>query len=61
MYAVTSSGGPVRKAAPEPVTVYIVDVAERSCTCKAAAHGHRCYHLAAALILDTASTARKAA
>ncbi len=42
------------------VTVYLVDAEERSCTCKAAANGRRCYHLAAAPILS-AATARRAA
>jgi hypothetical protein len=42
------------------VTVYLVDAQERSCTCRAAANGRRCYHLAGALILS-AATARRAA
>ena len=43
-------------------TVYLVDVLEGSCTCKAAANGRRCYHLAAALILVAAAPAvRRAA
>ena len=56
MYAAVSSGGPVRKADPEPVVVYVVDAIERSCTCKAAMHGHRCYHLAGAVILFAAAS-----
>jgi hypothetical protein len=50
LYAVVSGDG---------VTVYLVDATEGSCTCKAAASGRRCYHLAAALILSAAT--RKAA
>jgi hypothetical protein len=51
LYAAVSGDG---------VTVYLVDVIEGSCTCKAAANGRRCYHLAAALILS-AATGRRAA
>ncbi len=43
------------------VTVYLTDAIERSCTCKAGANGRLCYHLAAALILQAAAPARKAA
>lgn len=50
LYAAVSGDG---------VTVYLVDAAEGSCTCKAAANGRRCYHLAGALILST--PVRKAA
>jgi hypothetical protein len=43
-------------------TVYLADAAEGSCTCRAAASGRRCYHLAAALILSAAAPAvRRAA
>jgi hypothetical protein len=44
-------------------TVYLVDAREGSCTCRAAANGRACYHLAAALILHAAASvsARKAA
>jgi hypothetical protein len=43
------------------VTVYLTDAAEGSCTCKAAASGCRCYHLAAALILSAAAPAARRA
>jgi len=52
LYAAVSGDG---------VTVYLVDAREGSCTCKAAANGRRCYHLAGALILAAAAPARKAA
>jgi hypothetical protein len=52
LYASVSSDG---------VTVYLTDARERSCTCKAAANGRRCYHLVAALILAAAAPARRAA
>jgi hypothetical protein len=52
LYAAVSGDG---------VTVYLVDARERSCTCKAAANGRRCYHLASALILATAALVRRAA
>lgn len=52
LYAAVSGDG---------VTVYLVDATEASCTCKAAANGRRCYHLAAALILDAAASRRRAA
>jgi hypothetical protein len=44
-------------------TVYLVDAREGSCTCRAAANGRPCYHLAGALILYAASpaSARRAA
>jgi len=42
-------------------TTYLVDAAERSCTCRGATNGRRCYHLASALILDAAAPARRAA
>lgn len=51
LYAAVSGDG---------VTVYLVDAAEASCTCKAVANGRRCYHLAGALIL-AAATPRRAA
>lgn len=38
-------------------TVYVVDVLEPSCTCKAAANGRACYHLASARILHAAAPA----
>jgi hypothetical protein len=44
----------------DSVTRYVTDAYERSCTCKAAANGRGCYHLAAALIL-AAATVRRAA
>jgi hypothetical protein len=52
MFAAVSSDG---------VTTYLVDAAASSCTCKAAANARRCYHLAAAAILDAATPARRAA
>jgi hypothetical protein len=45
----------------EGTTVYLVDARERSCTCKAAANGRQCYHVASALILEAAANARRAA
>lgn len=61
LYAVTSSGGRVRKADPEPVIVYFTDAIERSCTCKAAKRGLDCYHLPIAIILYAADGMRRAA
>jgi hypothetical protein len=52
LYASVSSDG---------VTVYLTDARDGSCTCKAAANGRRCYHIAAALILDAAQLKRRAA
>ena len=51
LYAAVSGDG---------VTVYLVDADERSCTCKAGANGHSCYHLAGALILSAAASRRAA-
>jgi hypothetical protein len=45
VYAATSSDGS---------TVYVVNVNESTCTCKAGQNGRDCYHLAAALVLDAA-------
>jgi hypothetical protein len=42
-------------------TAYLVDVLEGSCTCRAAAHGRACYHLAGALILHAAAPAARRA
>lgn len=42
LYAAVSGDG---------TTVYLADAREPSCTCRAAANGRRCYHLAGALIL----------
>lgn len=52
IYAVVSSDG---------VTTYLVDAIEQSCTCKAAANGRRCWHLAAVAIVDAAAITRRAA
>jgi hypothetical protein len=52
LYAAVSGDG---------VTVYLTDAREGSCTCKAAASGRQCYHLAAALILQASAAVRKAA
>jgi len=52
LYAAVSSDG---------VTTYLVDAIEGSCSCKAAANGRRCYHLASALILDASAITRRAA
>ena len=52
LYAAVSGDG---------VTIYLVDAAADSCTCKAAANGRRCYHLAAALILAAAARAARRA
>jgi hypothetical protein len=52
LYAAVSGDG---------VTVYLVDATEGSCTCRAAANGRRCYHLAAALILSAAAPAARRA
>lgn len=57
----SSRQGLYAAVASDGVLTYLVDAHERSCTCKAAANGRRCYHLAGALILDTASIARRAA
>jgi ribosomal protein L37AE/L43A len=38
-------------------TTYLVDTLKASCTCRAAAHGRACYHLAGALILHAAAPA----
>lgn len=52
LYAAVSGDG---------TTVYLVDVREGSCTCRAAANGRSCYHLAAALILHAAAPAARRA
>lgn len=52
VFAVISSDG---------VTVYVVDATEQSCTCKAAANGHRCWHLAAVAIVSAAALIRRPA
>jgi hypothetical protein len=58
----SSREGLYAAVASDGVTVYLTDAQQESCTCKAAAHGRRCYHLAAALILAAAAPAgRKAA
>jgi Family of unknown function (DUF6011) len=57
----SSRQGLYAAVASDGVLTYLVDAHERSCTCRAAANGHRCYHLADALILDAASIARRAA
>jgi hypothetical protein len=61
LYAFTSSGGRVRKADPEPITTYLTEAIERSCTCKAAARGRACYHLPTVIILFAADSTRRAA
>jgi Family of unknown function (DUF6011) len=63
MRAVVPSSRPGLYAAVsgDGVTVYLTDAREGSCTCKAAARGRRCYHLASALILSAAAPARRAA
>ena len=43
------------------VMVYLTDASEGSCTCKAAANGRQCYHLAAAQILSAAASVMRAA
>jgi hypothetical protein len=63
MKAIVPLGRPGMFAAvsADGVTTYLVDVQESSCTCRAAANGRRCYHLAGALILDAAAIATRAA
>ena len=63
MRAVVPSSRPglYASVASDGVMVYLTDAREGSCTCKAAANGRCCYHLAAALILAAAAPARKAA
>lgn len=57
----TSRPGLFAAVSGDGSTVYLVDAIERSCTCKAAAHGRQCYHLAAVLILATAAPAARRA
>ncbi|MGH3158850.1 MAG: DUF6011 domain-containing protein [Streptosporangiaceae bacterium] len=52
LYAAVGSDG---------TTTYLADAGEGSCTCRAAANGRRCYHLASAFILAAAAPARRAA
>jgi len=52
VYAATSSDGS---------TVYVVDVNAATCTCKAGQNGRDCYHLHAAMVLNAAIPARRAA
>ncbi len=63
MRAVVPSSRPGLYAAVsgDGVTVYLADASDRSCTCRAAANGRSCYHLASALILAAAAPARRAA
>lgn len=42
-------------------TYYVVDAAAQTCTCRAGERGLRCYHLAAALVLQASAPVRKAA
>lgn len=55
----TSRSGLYFAVSSDGTTHYLVDQAERSCTCPAGARGVRCYHLASAEILTAA--ARRAA
>ena len=52
VYAAASSDGS---------TVYVADVNAATCTCKAGQNGRACYHLHAALVLNAAIPARRAA
>jgi Family of unknown function (DUF6011)/SWIM zinc finger len=52
VYAATSSDG---------TTIYVANLNDGTCTCKAGQHGRYCYHLLAASILRTARTSRRAA
>jgi hypothetical protein len=56
----SSREGLYAAVASDGVTVYLTDAQQESCTCKAAAHGRRCYHVAAALILAAAAPAARA-
>lgn len=56
----TSRPGVYAASSSDGSTFYIVNIAG-PCTCKAGQHERACYHLCAALILDTAASARKAA
>jgi hypothetical protein len=52
VYAVSSSGGSL---------VYLTDAYAQTCTCRAGVNGRRCWHRAAALILEAAAPGRRAA
>ncbi len=57
----TSRDGIYAAVSSDGTTYYVVDAVRQTCTCRAGERGLRCYHLAAALVLQAAAPARKAA
>lgn len=52
--AIVSAGRTYIAVASDGVTRYEADPYRQTCTCTAGQHGHRCYHLAAAIALAAA-------